>query len=97
MINPQNQRTAKMMDLFEQMNLFSEDELTWMEDYLGGTESPQGLEKLAFHDLTCVPRDLSSKMRELVRKARDQEAGRACDLLFALGQSTRWKSGLLNT
>ena len=88
MINPQNQRTAKMMDLFEQMNLFSEDELTWMEDYLGGTESPQGLEKLAFHDLTCVPRDLSSKMRELVRKARDQEAGRACDLLFALGQST---------
>ncbi len=88
MINPQNQRTAKIVELFQQMNLFSEDELTWMEDYLSGAVEGEPSEKLPFRDLTSVPGDLAIKMRELVRKAPDQEVTKLCDLLFAIGQST---------
>lgn len=88
MINPQNQRIARIMELFQQMNLFSEDELTWMEDFLSGAEGEEGLSKLQFHDLSLAPSDLAAKTRELVRKAPDEEAGRMSSLLFAIGQST---------
>ena len=33
MINPQNQRTEKIIETLEQMNLFSGDEITLMEDF----------------------------------------------------------------
>ncbi len=88
MINPQNQRVARIMEYFQQMNLFSEEELTWMEDYLSGAEDEEGLKKLQFHDLTLVPSDLAVKTRELVRKAPDEEAGKMSSLLFAIGQAT---------
>ena len=37
MINPQNQRITKIVELFEQTNLFTADEITLIEDYLSGT------------------------------------------------------------
>ena len=46
MINPQNQRVVKIVETLEQMNLFTGDEITLMEDYLSGTLEDQALEKL---------------------------------------------------
>ena len=92
MINPQNQRVTKMVEVLEQTNLFSADEMTLIEDYLSGNEQEEALEKLTFHDLTTVPDSVSSKMRslayDLVNKGREEEAGRLGRLLFAVGQST---------
>ena len=34
MINPQNQRAAKIVELLEQTNLFTADEIALAEDYL---------------------------------------------------------------
>ena len=95
MINPQNQRVTKMVEVLEQTNLFSADEMTLIEDYLSGNEQEEALEKLTFHDLTTVPDSVSSKMRslayDLVNKGREEEAGRLGRLLFAVGQSTAMK------
>ena len=88
MINPQNQRTAKIMELLQRTGLFSEDELNWMEDYLDGARDEAELEKLRFHDLSAVPGDLAAKIREMMQKAPDQEAGKLSKLLFAIGHST---------
>lgn len=88
MINPQNQRTAKIMELLQQTGLFSEDELIWTEDYLSGEEDGAGLPKLQFRDFSAVPGELAMKIREFMRKAPDQMAGRLAELLFAVGHST---------
>ncbi len=92
MINPQNQKIAKIVETLEQMNLFTADEITLMEDFLnGGLEEPE-LEKLAFRDLTAVPDDVSSRMSsltaDLINKGRNEEANRLGKILFAAGQST---------
>ena len=92
MINPQNQRIEKILENLEQMNLFTGDEITLMEDFLNGTAEEQVLEKLAFHDLTTVQNDLITKMRalgqELVNKGRYEEALKLGKILFAVGLST---------
>lgn len=53
MINPQNQRAAKIVELLEQTNLFTADEIALAEDYLSGAAGEEALEKLAFRDLTA--------------------------------------------
>lgn len=92
MINPQNQRTAKIVELLEQMNLFTADEIALMEDYLTGAAGEEALQKLAFRDLTAIPVDLAAKLRtlgiDLTNKGREAEAERLCLLLFTIGQST---------
>lgn len=92
MINPQNQRIAKIVELFEQMTLFTADEITLIEDYLSGAAGKEEIEKLSFRDLSAVPSDLSSKMRslgvELLNKGRDEEATKLGDILFTVGQSS---------
>lgn len=57
MIQPEDQRIMKMMEVLEQTDLFTEDELTLAEDYLLGNVEQQELEKLAFRDMTKVPND----------------------------------------
>ena len=59
-----------------------------MEDYLDGARDEAELEKLRFHDLSAVPGDLAAKIREMMQKAPDQEAGKLSKLLFAIGHST---------
>ncbi|WP_300839626.1 DUF4132 domain-containing protein [uncultured Acetatifactor sp.] len=92
MINPQNQRITKIVELFEQTNLFTADEITLIEDYLSGTAGKEEIEKLDFRDLSAVPTDLASKIRvlgmELMNKGHDEEAGKLGDILFAAGQSS---------
>ncbi len=92
MINPQNQRTEKIIETLEQMNLFSGDEITLMEDFLNGAVEEQNLEKLAFHDLTTAQNDTAAKMRglaqEMVNRGRYEEALKLGKILFAAGFST---------
>lgn len=92
MINPQNQRVVKIVETLEQMNLFTGDEITLMEDYLSGTLEDQALEKLEFRDLLEVSDELSIRIRslgnELINRGRGEEAARLGNLLFAIGQST---------
>lgn len=91
MINPKDQRITKMVELFEQMNLFTTDELTLIEDYLTGAVEEQELEKLTFRDLSAVPRDVTNAVAalftDLVNKGRE-EAEKLGNILFAAGQST---------
>lgn len=102
MINPQNQRIVKIVEILEQTNLFTEDETVLMEDYLTGRHDDQALEKLAFRDLSVVPGELSAQIRnignELANRGRGEEAARLGRLLFALGQSTCYEMipGLTN-
>ncbi len=42
MINPQNQRIVKIVEILEQTNLFTEDETVLMEDYLTGRHDEIG-------------------------------------------------------
>ena len=92
MINPQNQRAAKIVELLEQTNLFTADEIALAEDYLSGAAGEEALEKLAFRDLTVAPEEVAAKLRsmgiDLINKGRDQEAERLAHILFAAGQST---------
>lgn len=92
MINPQNQRIEKMIEVLEQMNLFTGDEITLMEDFLNGAVDEQALEKLTFHDLTTAPNETIVKMRglgqEMVNRGRYEEASRLGKILFAVGAST---------
>ena len=102
MINPQNQRIVKIVEILEQTNLFTEDETVLMEDYLTGRHDDQALEKLAFRDLSVVPGELSAQIRnignELANRGRGEGAARLGRLLFALGQSTCYEMipGLTN-
>ena len=79
MINPQNQRITKIVELFEQTNLFTADEITLIEDYLSGTIGKEEIEKLDFRDLSAVPADLASKIRglgmELMNKGSRETGG----------------------
>lgn len=92
MINPQNQKLVKIVETLEQMNLFTADEITLMEDFLNGALEEPALEKLAFRDLSMVPADVSGKMsahvQELINRGRNEEAYRLGKILFAVGQST---------
>ena len=92
MINPQNQRLVKIVETLEQMNLFTADEITLMEDFLNGVLEESALEKLAFRDLSAVQSDVSSRMSsqivDLLNKGRNEEAYRLGKILFAVGQST---------
>lgn len=92
MINPQNQRAAKIVELLEQTNLFTADEIALAEDYLSGAAGEEALEKLAFRDLTAAPVEVAARLRsmgiDLINKGRDQEAERLAHILFAAGQST---------
>lgn len=92
MINPQNQRLVKIVETLEQMNLFTADEITLMEDFLNGALEEQALEKLAFRDLSMVSADVSGKMSslvlDLINKGRSEEAYRLGKILFTVGQST---------
>ena len=92
MINPQNQRITKIVELFEKMNLFTADEITQIEDYLSGAAGKEGIEKLNFRDLSAVPAELATDMRllglELLNRGHDTEAGKLGDILFSVGQST---------
>nr|WP_300840444.1 DUF4132 domain-containing protein [uncultured Acetatifactor sp.] len=94
MINPRDQRITKMVELFEQMNLFTADELTLIEDYLTGTAEEQELEKLTFRDLSGVPQDVVNAMvslfTDLVNKGRDEKE-KLANILFTAGQSTSSK------
>lgn len=92
MINPQNQRAAKIVELLEQTNLFTADEIALAEDYLSGAAGEEALKKLAFRDLTAAPEEVAARLRsmgiDLINKGRDQEAERLAHILFAAGQST---------
>lgn len=92
MINPQNQRITKIVETLEQMNLFSADEITLMEDFLNGAAEETALETLGFRDLSGVSADLAGRMsalvQELTNKGRDEEAYRLGKILFAVGRST---------
>lgn len=92
MINPQNQRITKIIETLEQMNLFSADEITLMEDFLNGAAEEAALETLGFRDLSGVSADLAGRMsalvQELTNKGRDEEAYRLGKILFAVGEST---------
>ena len=96
MIQPKDQRITKMLDLLEQFQLFSADEMTLLEEYLSGSVKEEEIEKLPFRDLSGVPDDLTAKTRELLLeymdRGRSQEADRLSRILFAAGQST--SSGL---
>ena len=91
MINPQNQRAAKIVELLEQTNLFTADEIALAEDYLSGAAGEEALKKLAFRDLTAAPEEVAARLRsmgiDLINKGRDQEAERLAHILFAAGQS----------
>ncbi|MCI8800009.1 MAG: DUF4132 domain-containing protein [Lachnospiraceae bacterium] len=91
MINPRDQRITKMVELFEQMNLFTADELTLIEDYLTGAAEEQELEKLTFRDLSGVPQDVVNAMvslfTDLVNKGREEKE-KLANILFTAGQST---------
>ena len=92
MINPKDQRISKTVELFEEMNLFTQDEITWMEDYLSGTAGEESLEKIAFRNLSGVNQDLKTKMSALLlefsNKGRNEELEKVSRILFAAGQST---------
>ncbi len=80
MIQPKDQRITKMLDLLEQFQLFSADEMTLLEEYLSGSVKEEEIEKLPFRDLSGVPDDLTAKTRELLLeymdRGRSQEADR---------------------
>ena len=88
MINPRDQRITKMVELFEQMNLFTADELTLIEDYLTGAAEEQELEKLTFRDLSGVPQDVVNAMvslfTDLVNKGREEKE-KLANILFTAG------------
>ena len=92
MINPQNQRVDKIVEILEQMQLFTGEEITLMEDFLTGNLEEQALEKLTFHDFEEASGDTAARMRsagqELVNRGRYEEALRLGKILFAVGQST---------
>lgn len=97
MIQPNNQRIMKIMELLEQTNLFPSDDLTKIEDYLveDGDErevEELGLRNLEFQDLSgCLNRfhdRFHSLFSELVNKGRNKEGEKLAKLLFAVGQST---------
>ena len=92
MIQPKDQRISKMLDLLEQFQLFSADEMTLLEEYLSGAAREEEIEKLPFRDLSGIPNDLTAKTRglllEYMDRGRSQEADRLSRILFAAGQST---------
>ena len=92
MINPQNQRIMKIVELFEQMNLFSPEEMTMIEDYLTGNGNQEEIERLPFRDRSVVPGSLAARMKalgeELMNRGREEDAGRLGEILFTVGQST---------
>ena len=45
MIQPKDQRITKMLDLLEQFQLFSADEMTLLEEYLSGSVKEEEIEK----------------------------------------------------
>lgn len=97
MIHPNNQRVMKIMELLEQTNLFSSDDLTKIEDYLteDGDErevEQLGLQNLEFQDLSerldGVKTKFTSLFSELAQKGRYKEGEKLAKILFAIGQST---------
>lgn len=94
MFNPKDQRITEIVELLEQINLISADEIEIIEDYLTEAADEQVLEKLTFRDLSVVPGDLSAKvsmlLRKLLNRGRNEEAGKLGKVLFILGQSTSY-------
>ena len=96
MIRPEDARIQKMMEAFEALGL-STAEAESVEAFLQG-EAGQKVPELTFRNLENLPGDVEKKLSDLVNslvtKKRYEEAGKLCQVLFALGQSTCWS--LLN-
>lgn len=96
MIRPEDARIQKMMEAFEALGLGTA-EAESVEAFLQG-EAGQKVPELTFRNLENLPGDVEKKLSDLVNslvtKKRYEEAGKLCQVLFALGQSTCWS--LLN-
>ncbi len=96
MIQPNNKRIAKIMELLEQTGLFTSDDLTKIEDYLMEEEEREveqlGLQNLEIQNLTESLKkfrgQFTSLFSELINKGKNKEAEKLAKILFALGRST---------
>ncbi|MCM1065857.1 MAG: DUF4132 domain-containing protein [Eubacterium sp.] len=88
MIQPEEQRIMKIMEILQQTNLFTGEELTLAEDYMLGREKWQEVEKLAFRDLSGIPAEKANYINQLAGRGVKEEARRLAQFLFAAGQST---------
>lgn len=92
MIQSEEQRIMKMMEVLEKTGLFAEEELTLAEDYFLGNVDQKALEKLEFRDMSGVPDDVKLRcnavLNQLAGKGGQEERNRLAQFLFAAGQST---------
>lgn len=97
MINPQEQRIQKIVNLLEATNLFSSNELETAEDYLTAQEGQEAgyqaqVEQLSLRNLAALPNSMAANFiqlfSELSNKGRNEEARKLADILFAAGRSS---------
>lgn len=93
MINPQDMRLQKMMELLEELQ-FSEKDQEIAERFLEGTCAEDALNELTFMDLT-TKQGMEAKsqkvLRDLFTKGRQEDAKRLTLVLFGAGKSSSYR------
>ena len=92
MLHSNNRHIAKIVEVLEGGNLFSEEEITWVEDYLNGDVGDEVLGKFAFRDLSGVSNYILiyNEFVDLIRQETDA-AGRLAKLLFTVGEASSYR------
>ena len=97
MINPQEQRIQKILELLEDAKVFTPQELEAAEEYLSEEEEQEAggkspISSFPLRDLASVSGDMANRFaqhfRELESKGRKDLARKLADILFAAGRTS---------
>ena len=95
MINPQQQRVQKILDLLEETKVFSSEELEAAEEYLTEEQEEAGTERVdrfPLRDMSCVPSDVAGRFTqmfgELAGKGKNDLARKLGRILFTAGRTS---------
>ena len=93
MINPRAQRVGKIMELLEEVQLFSDEEIEIIEEYMTGEEADEEeLSRISLRDFSAVSSSLSYRFnhmfQELISKGKMEEAERLGKVLFQAGRTS---------
>ncbi len=95
MINPQEQRIQKILDLLEETKVFSPEELEAAEEYLSEEQEETGMErvdKFPLRDMSSVSSGMAGQFTqmfsELASKGKNDLARKLGRILFTAGQTS---------